>query len=596
MKDPLIGQRLGNYRIDSVVGRGGMATVYYGWDESLHRPAAVKVIDARYRDNPAYAERFLQEARAVATWRHDNILQVFYAGQQDDLYYFAMEYVDGLDLAQVMKQYVRAGELMPHEDVLKIGRAVAAALDYAHRQGIIHRDVKPSNVMVAKNGRVTLADFGLALNAQQGSFGGTFGSPHYIAPEQARNSAQAVPQSDLYALGVILYEMLTGAVPFDDPSPTTLALQHLTLPPPPPRQLNPRLSDTVEKTLLKALSKQPADRYHSGAALMDALTAALNTTPAAAPLQSSVALPVLSQMSVVDRVSLYMPPPPPGVPQSTPSVPESATLSNRSPAGPTQPRRRFRAGRLFVGGVVMVLLLIIGWALFGRDGSAAVAMLFTNSPPTATTAAILQPTETAVPQPAATDTAAPATATIEPVPVVLEQTPVAQPTEPSPPEPTVAAQPTEPSVPEPTALPPSETPAPPPTAVPDGLRLVMFYNSTSFYLYNPNPDPRVQVSQLVFESLDADGRLSGYQFDGVRWAQFYSFLNPMNCVRLEIPPTGWLRPSQCREYNSTVTPDEDGDLVFWTPQANVVAFRVVWQGEEVGRCDVNAGECEIFLP
>ncbi len=139
MDDPLIGQHLGNYRIDSVVGRGGMAIVYRAFDESLHRPVAVKVIDARYRDNPVYAQRFLQEARAVATWRHEHILQVFYAGQQDDWYYFAMEYVDGPDLSKVMKQYADAGELMPHDDVLKIGRAVASALDYAHSQGMAGR-------------------------------------------------------------------------------------------------------------------------------------------------------------------------------------------------------------------------------------------------------------------------------------------------------------------------------------------------------------------------------------------------------------------------------------------------------------------------
>ncbi|HUM71302.1 MAG TPA: serine/threonine-protein kinase, partial [Chloroflexota bacterium] len=369
MDDPLIGQHLGNYRIDSVVGRGGMATVYQGWDESLHRPVAVKVIDARYRDNPVYAQRFLQEARAVATWRHEHILQVFYAGQQDDWYYFAMEYVDGPDLSKVMKQYADAGELMPQDDVLKIGRAVASALDYAHSQGIIHRDVKPSNVMVARDGRITLADFGLALDAQQGSFGGTFGTPHYIAPEQARNSATAVPQSDLYALGVILYEMLTGAVPFDDPSPTSLAVQHLTQPPPPPRQLNPNLNAATEAVLLKALQKQPADRYQSGAALTEALANGLQQTETsesdALPiLPGGMAMaPPLSQLSVAERVSLYLPPPPPAM-QTSGTPP--ARPSTRPPLTPTPPVVPSPSNRwspiplkwLLIGGVIMVLLLL----------------------------------------------------------------------------------------------------------------------------------------------------------------------------------------------------------------------------------------------
>src|SRR6476646_6505928 len=199
--DPLIGRQLANFRLERVLGRGGMAQVYYGLDVKLQRPVAVKVIDARFRDNPAYAKRFVREAQAVATWRHENIAQVYYADEDAGLYYFAMEYIDGLDLAELIAQYTALGELMPHTDVLLIGRAVASALDYAHQKGVIHRDVKPSNVIVARDGRVVLSDFGLALDVQQGSLGDVFGSAHYIAPEQARRSSDAVPQSDLYSLG-----------------------------------------------------------------------------------------------------------------------------------------------------------------------------------------------------------------------------------------------------------------------------------------------------------------------------------------------------------------------------------------------------------
>lgn len=618
MDDPLIGQHLGNYRIDSVVGRGGMAIVYRAFDESLHRPVAVKVIDARYRDNPVYAQRFLQEARAVATWRHEHILQVFYAGQQDDWYYFAMEYVDGPDLSKVMKQYADAGELMPHDDVLKIGRAVASALDYAHSQGIIHRDVKPSNVMVARDGRIALADFGLALDAQQGSFGDTFGTPHYVAPEQARNSATAVPQSDLYALGVILYEMLTGAVPFDDPSPMSLAMQHLTQPPPPPRQLNPNLNAATETVLLKALQKQPADRYQSGAALMAALTTALQepivaAEPDALPLPpGGVAVPAVSQMSVAERVSLYLPPPPPavqtsGTPPSRPSTQPPLTLA--PPVEPPKPDRLspIPVKWLVIGGVIMVLLLLArGFVLRGLGVSDAPT-------PTAVTVATqpadgaAPPTETAVIETAATETTstetvAPPTATSGAVetsapPADTPQTTVGPPT----------AAPTEPPPATSTALSagvPTTAPVAAPTATPAGPRLVMFYDGTSFYLYNPNANG-VRVSQIVFESLDENGNLSGYWFEGQRWAQFYNLVEPFGCTRLEITKVaGWLRPSQCREYNSTVTPEQDGDVVFWTARPGVAAFRVVWQGQEVGRCPVNgsgdgsanANQCEVYLP
>jgi serine/threonine protein kinase len=274
-EDPLLGRQLANFQIERVIGRGGMATVYYGRDVKLERPVAIKVIDTQHRDKPTYAERFIREAKTVAGWRHEHIIQIHYADDEDDLYYFVMEYIAGSDLRQLMAQYTEQGDLIPSAEVLRIGRAVAQALDYAHAQNVIHRDVKPSNVMVAKDNRVVLTDFGLALDVEQGSLGEVFGSSQYIAPEQARRSADAVPQSDLYSLGVILYEMLVGKVPFDDPSPTAVALQHLNNPPPSPRALNPDLSAGVEAVLLKALKKSPEERYQTGQNLLDALEAAL---------------------------------------------------------------------------------------------------------------------------------------------------------------------------------------------------------------------------------------------------------------------------------------------------------------------------------
>ncbi len=278
--DPLIGCQLNNFRVDRVIGRGGMGVTYYGMDVKLQRPVAIKVLDARFRDNPSYARRFVQEARTIAKWRHDNIVQIYYADNADGLYYFVMEYIEGVDLGIWILDIISRGEFVSHEDILRIGTEIAKALDYAHQNGIIHRDVKPSNVLLAEDGRVVLVDFGLALNISQGSLGDVFGSVHYIAPEQARKSANAVPASDLYSLGVILYEMLAGTVPFDDPSPTSVALQHLTLEVPSPRTFNSSINLKTERVLLRALHKSPEKRYSTAAELIAALEEALQSSPA----------------------------------------------------------------------------------------------------------------------------------------------------------------------------------------------------------------------------------------------------------------------------------------------------------------------------
>ncbi len=276
--DPLLGKNLANFRIERPLGQGGMAQVYYGRDTILNRPVVVKVISRRHRRKSDYARRLIQEAQAIAQWRHDNIVQVYYAGEEKGLVFIVMEYIDGPDLSQVLADYAEKGALMPRDEALRIGRAVADALDYAHARGAIHRDVKPDNVIVARSGRVVLADFGLVIQAESDETGEMLGSAYYIAPEQAQSIAKTVARSDLYALGVMLYEMLAGQRPFDDPSPMSVALQHVTQPPPSPRLFNPDLPERTEAVLLKALHKLPEERYANGRALLDALADSLGGT------------------------------------------------------------------------------------------------------------------------------------------------------------------------------------------------------------------------------------------------------------------------------------------------------------------------------
>src|SRR5690606_22716184 len=176
----------------------------------------------------------------------------------------------GRDLGQILREYGRKGRLMAYRDIYRVMRDMASALDHAHAGGVIHRDIKPSNIMVSVDGHSVLTDFGLALSMRDGSVGNTFGSAPYVAPDQAISSSSVTPQSDLYSLGVVLYQMLVGRVPFDDPSATAVALKHLNEQPPAPRFLNASIPREVEAVVLRMLSKDPARRYKSGKTMLRA--------------------------------------------------------------------------------------------------------------------------------------------------------------------------------------------------------------------------------------------------------------------------------------------------------------------------------------
>ncbi len=280
--DPLIGKKLGDYTIQGLLGQGGMSRVYVGYDENLDRYAAVKVISGELAtmDETEYARRFQTEARAIARLRHPNIVGIYQFGRSEGIYYMAQVLLEGTDLRTLLREYAGRGEYLPPDTIIRITRDIASALDYAHEHGVIHRDIKPSNIMLERrSGRAILMDFGLALNVPEGTPGDTFGSAHYIAPEQAVSSAKAVPQSDLYSLGVVVYEMATGTVPFDDPSVMSVALKHVSDPPPAPTLYNPDLPPAVEQVILRALAKEPAERYHTGAEFVAALERAYTGMP-----------------------------------------------------------------------------------------------------------------------------------------------------------------------------------------------------------------------------------------------------------------------------------------------------------------------------
>jgi serine/threonine-protein kinase len=276
-------KHIGKYEILEEIGRGGFAVVYKARDPDLDRVVALKVLAPHLTWDPTFAERFRREAQATANLRHSHIVTIHEVGQADEHLYIAMEYLSGSTLAELL----RAEGVMPLDRALPILEQVGDALDYAHGQGVIHRDVKPSNVMVEETARglwVTLMDFGLvkALESSESltSAGAILGSPEYMAPEQAdpNRKDEIGPTTDRYALGVVAYEMLTGRVPFPGNTPATLNA-HLNLPPPAPKSAREDLSESVAQVLLKALSKPLGERYPTAMAMVEALRIAIEPEP-----------------------------------------------------------------------------------------------------------------------------------------------------------------------------------------------------------------------------------------------------------------------------------------------------------------------------
>jgi hypothetical protein len=271
--DTLIGVRLGDYKVLRLIGRGGMARVYEGYDENLDRRAAIKVMEAQPSDTGEdISPRFFREARAVAKLDHPNIVTVYQFGEAGGYYYLAMKLIEGKTLLTNLKALRKRRRFIEAPRILHILSQVASAIDYAHTQGVIHRDIKPSNIMLAEDDKATLMDFGLTMQLGGDSTLGTaFGTPRYIAPEQAISSHRAVSQSDIYSLGVVLYEMVTGQTPFEGDSPMSLALSHITSTPPLPRSLRPDLPEYAQAVILKALEKRPENRWQTAGEMVEAL-------------------------------------------------------------------------------------------------------------------------------------------------------------------------------------------------------------------------------------------------------------------------------------------------------------------------------------
>ena len=282
------GENVGPYRIITQLGSGGMATVYKAYHAALDRYVAIKVMHQALKQDPNFLGRFQREAKIVARLEHPHIVPVYDFSEHEGQPYLVMRFVEG----ETLKSRMQAGKLTLAQ-VMDIMRPVCQALDYAHNQGVLHRDIKPSNILITPQNGVFLTDFGLAKIAQTGestlSQDMMVGTPQYISPEQAQGCSDLDARTDIYSLGVVLYELLVGRVPFQADTPYAVVHDHIFTPLPMPRSLNPALPEPFERVLLKALAKERDDRYTS---VSDFLAALEKAAAEAAQAASTVAAPV----------------------------------------------------------------------------------------------------------------------------------------------------------------------------------------------------------------------------------------------------------------------------------------------------------------
>ena len=269
------------YEVIRKLGSGGMADVYLANDRLLGRQVALKVLSGRYANDEQFVERFRREASSAASLNHPNIVQIYDRGEAEGTYYIAMEYLEGRSLKEII---VRYAPLAP-DLVLSISTQIVEALRFAHRRDVIHRDIKPQNIIVDNDGRVKVTDFGIARAGSASTMteaGSILGTAHYLSPEQAQGQPVEAA-SDLYSLGVVMYEMVTGKLPFNGDNPVSIAMQHVHEQPAPPRSIVPDVPENLEAVILRALGKHPIERYLTAQAMLEDLRKVQDGEPVAVP-------------------------------------------------------------------------------------------------------------------------------------------------------------------------------------------------------------------------------------------------------------------------------------------------------------------------
>jgi tRNA A-37 threonylcarbamoyl transferase component Bud32 len=495
----LVGRTLSKYRIVARLGRGGMAEVYKAYQPGLNRYVAIKVLHSHLADDEDFIGRFEREATAVARLRHPHIVQVFDFDFEEGLYFMVMEFVEGPTLKAELKERSVKGQIFTLAETSRIITALASAIDYAHSRGMVHRDLKPANIMFTVEGQVVLTDFGIAriVGATRYTVTGAIsGTPAYMSPEQGQGE-RGDERSDIYSLGVILYEMVTGRVPFDADTPFAIIKKHINDSLPLPTTLNPNIPEGVERVILKSMSKNPDDRYQLASemakALRDEVGVSADQTLAAMPITTIAPAPRPKE-AVVE----------PGLDRTPTPLPDRATEAPDARAGARTLSATTVAGlpivpfALVAGAILVVCLVaaaIVGTRILTTTEMKQAAINATQTALAQTLVAQGKETPTPLPTPTATDsvtplpsptsvalavTDTPVPATDTPTPVPPTQTSTSAPATPTPlpptpipptptpipptPTPVIASTPTPPP-PTPTPAPPTPTPLPPAPAI-----------------------------------------------------------------------------------------------------------------------------------
>lgn len=430
----------GRYRLDQPLGEGGMATVYRAVDSRLGRTVAVKVLHSQYGRDQPFLQRFQQEAEfAASLGAHPNIVDIYDIGEDGGLHYIVMELVEGKSL----KELINERAPFPVPEAFLVGAQVASALDFAHKRGLVHRDVKPQNIMVTHDGVAKVTDFGIARSVSASQLtrtGMVIGTVHYFSPEQAQGKT-AGPPSDIYSLGVILYEMLTGHLPFDADTPIGVAMQHLHSEVPSPWTYNPDLPTRAVAVVMRALEKDPERRYRDAGELANVL--AQQAAPISGDTTFFEPLPVAPGR---DHTAAYW---------AAGAMPvaetEAAPIQSTPTAIPVEDTQRSRWRTLLLGLGALLLLGAVSVAAFFATNQ----ILGSSSTPTPTP----RPRPTATPKPTPRPKPKP-TAQPTPIPVIIPTATFPPATLPPPTQPPPTPRPTQRPLP-PTSPPPTSPPARP---------------------------------------------------------------------------------------------------------------------------------------